>query len=72
MNIAKWAKNMGSAAYTGAANALGASAGFVSSQLGLLVASSTATSGDYDEQQFDEKHYFLVPDRRSEVGYSCM
>ncbi len=37
---------------------------------GIPFFGATATSKFYDHAQFDEKHYFLIPDKTSEDGYS--
>jgi hypothetical protein len=45
--------------------------GVLSSSLGgIPFFGATATSKFYDYTQFDEKHYFLIPDKASDDGYS--
>lgn len=74
MDIFKWigdAKNFGYAALSQASEALGAGVGFVKTAVGRAwLFGSTETSSSYDRDRMDEKHYFLIPDRRSDVGYS--
>ena len=74
MDILKWisqAKDLGYSALSQASEALGAGVGFVKSALGhAWIFGSTEKSSSYDQAQVDEKHYFLIPDRRSGVGYS--
>ncbi|MBM3963857.1 MAG: hypothetical protein FJ308_02145 [Planctomycetes bacterium] len=74
MDISKWindAKNFGYAAVSQASEALGAGVGFIKTSVGRAwLLGSTETSFSYDRDRFDEKHYFLIPDRRSDVGYS--
>jgi hypothetical protein len=74
MNIAAWigqAKDLGFAALSKASEAFGAGVGFVKSAVGQSwLFGSTETSSSYEQKRFDEKHYFLIPDRRSKVGYS--
>lgn len=74
MDISKWigqAKDLGYAALSQASDAIGAGGGFVKSALGQgWLLGSTETSSSYDDDKVDEKHYFLIPDRRSEHGYS--
>ncbi len=68
--LLKQATGMGWAGLTKASEALGAGFGFIRQSLGATwLFASTETSSAYDEQ-LDEKHYFLVPYRLSEVGYS--
>jgi len=74
MDVSKWineAKNLGYAAVLQASEVLGAGFGFVKTGLGCAwLFGSTETSLLYDRDRVDEKHYFLIPDRRSDVGYS--
>lgn len=73
MDIARWigqAKDLSFAALARGSETVGAGVGFVKSAVGRLwVFGSTETSASYD-QDVDEKHYFLVPDRRCESHYS--
>ena len=74
LNLLKWAsqaKDLGYSALSQASNSLGAGAGFVRSAIGgSWLFGSTETSHSYSDAHFDEKHYFLIPDRRSESEYS--
>lgn len=74
MDINSWlnqAKALSESALARTTHALGSGAGFVSSTLGSIsVFGSTESSGSYDSDRVDEKHYLLIPDRRSEEGYS--
>ena len=74
MDIGKWigqAKELGYGALSKTTDALGAGVGFVRSQIGTSwLFGSTESSRCYDSDRTDEKHYFLIPDRRSDVGYS--
>jgi len=74
MDISKWvgqAKDLGYAALSQASDAIGATGGFVKSAVGQAwLFGSTETSSSYGHDRFDEKHYFLIPDRRSDLGYS--
>ena len=74
MDISKWigqAKDLGYAALSQASDAIVAGGGFVKSALGQgWLFGSTETSSSYDDDKVDEKHYFLIPDRRSEHDYS--
>ncbi|MEZ6114990.1 MAG: hypothetical protein R3C28_00210 [Pirellulaceae bacterium] len=69
MDITGWiksAKDFGTAAFQQATGVIGAGAGFVSTAIGKTrLFASTESSASYDHQQVDEKHYFLVPDKRS-------
>ena len=74
MDISKWisqAKDLGYSTLSQASDALGAGMGFVKATIGgAWLFGSTETSSSYDHDRVDEKHYFLVPDRRSSAGYS--
>src|SRR5262245_5819860 len=74
MDISKWinqAKDLGFSALSQASEALGAGVGFVKAAVGQTwLYGSTESALSYDHNRVDEKHYFLVPDRRSDVGYS--
>lgn len=74
MNITKWisqAKDLGFSALAQTSGAVGAGAGYVQALVGRVwLFGSTETSSSYEHGLVDEKHYFLVPDRRSESGYS--
>ncbi len=74
MDISKWigqAKDLGYSALAMASGAVGAGLGYVKTAIGSAwLFGSTETSSSYDHDRFDEKHYFLIPDRLSEVGYS--
>ena len=74
MEISKWinqAKDLGFSALSQASEALGAGVGFVKTAIGQAwLFGSTETSSSYDHDRVDEKHYFLMPDRRSDAGYS--
>ncbi|MHB8955403.1 MAG: hypothetical protein ACYC4U_20690 [Pirellulaceae bacterium] len=74
MDFAKWvnqAKDLGFSALSQASDAVGAGVGFVKSAIGpAWLFGSTETSSSYDDDRVDEKHYFLIPDRRSDAGYS--
>jgi hypothetical protein len=74
MDISKWigqAKDLGYSALSMASGAVGAGLGYVKTAIGSAwLFGSTETSSSYDHDRFDEKHYFLIPDRLSEVGYS--
>lgn len=74
MEIGRWiqqAKEIGTTAYEKTASAVGAGAGYVSSTVGTLkLFGSTESSTNYDAARVDEKHYFLVPNKRTAAGYS--
>lgn len=74
MNISKWidqARELGTSTISQALDALGSGVGYVTSTLSsAMVFGSTEESSSYDHLKVDEKHYFLIPDRRSESGYS--
>jgi hypothetical protein len=74
MDIAGWiqqAKSVGYAALSQASQVIGGGIGFVRAAVGrMTVFGSTETSTSYDADRVDEKHYFLIPDRRSEAGFS--
>lgn len=74
MDLLNWlnqAKDLGSAALSQATGLVGAGVGYARESLGQTwLLGSTETSASYDHGQVDEKHYFLVPDRRSELWYS--
>ena len=75
MEFDKWirqAKGLSSAALSAATETLGAGAGYVRSAVdgGLSLFGSTESSDSYSDELVDEKHYFLVPDRRTDQGFS--
>ena len=74
MDLSGWisqAKDLGFSALSRASDALGAGVGFVKATVGQTwLFGSTESSSSYDHERTDEKHYFLIPDRRLEVGYS--
>ena len=74
MDINSWlkqAQDVGAGAWSSATSALGTGAGYVQSTLsGVTWFGSTESSLRYDDGPVDEKHYFLVPDRRNDAGYS--
>lgn len=75
MSLSKWigqAKDLSFSALSMASDAVGAGAGYVQETIGAAwIFGSTETSEAYEgEQLVDEKHYFLMPDRRSEAQYS--
>lgn len=74
MNISKWidqARELGTSTISQALDVFGSGVGYVTSTLSsALVFGSTEESSSYDHLQVDEKHYFLIPDRRSESRYS--
>ena len=74
MDITKWihqAKDLGFSALSQASSALGSGVGFVKSAIGQAwLFGSTESSSSYDYERVDEKHYLLMPDRRSDTGYS--
>ncbi len=74
MDVRKWVQQTAEYGYNSIAGGLGiagAGVGYVSELVGnLRLFGSTATSKK--EQKFDERHYFLVPDKRSEDGYSLV
>lgn len=74
MDVRKWVQQTAEYGYNSIAGGLGiagAGVGYVSELVGnLRLFGSTTTSKK--EQKFDERHYFLVPDRRSEDGYSLV
>jgi hypothetical protein len=49
----------------------GAGVGYVTELVGSLRLFGSTTVSD-PEQKFDERHYLLVPDKRSEDGYSLV
>ena len=62
---------LGEALFDGVTGALDTGVGLVSATLqGIPFFGSTTTSDEYDHNKVDEKHYFLIPDRLSEQGYS--
>ena len=66
-----WIKRTGSTLIKNASNVFGSGVDYVSACVGKTrLFGSTEASSDYDGQLYDEKHYFLVPDRRSGYGYS--
>ncbi|MEP3482455.1 MAG: hypothetical protein ABJZ55_24655 [Fuerstiella sp.] len=74
MNISKWidqAKELSTSTLSQALDVFGSGVGYVTSTLSsAMVFGSTEESSDYDHQKVDEKHYFLIPDRRTESKYS--
>lgn len=65
------AKDLGATAFAQATGVLGAGVGYAREAVGgAWLLGSTETSSSYDHDQVDEKHYFLTPDRRSELRYS--
>ena len=62
---------LGEALFDGVTGALDTGVGLVSATLqGIPFFGSTTTSDEYDHNKVDEKHYFLIPDRLSDQGYS--
>lgn len=74
MDVRKWVQQTADYGYNSVAGGLGiagAGVGYVTELVGnLRLFGSTTTSST--EQNFDERHYFLVPDTRSEDGYSLV
>jgi len=74
MDLRKWVQDTAEFGYSSVAGGLGiAGTGveYVTELVGnLRLFGSTTTSGV--EQKFDERHYFLVPDTRSDDGYSLV
>lgn len=74
MNISKWitqATELGTSTLSQAMQMLGSGVGYVTSTVGSVkLFGSNEESGRYDSEKVDEKHYFLIPDRRSESRYS--
>jgi len=71
MQITDWLKqatDLGWSAFTQATKTIGAGYGFVRESVGgLWLFGSTESSDSYDDQHVDEKHYFLIPFRASEM-----
>ena len=74
MDIRKWVQQTAEYGYSSVAGGLGiagAGVGYVTELVGnLRLFGSTTTSNA--ERKFDERHYFLVPDSRSEDGHSLV
>lgn len=74
MDFRKWVQQTAEYGYssvTGGLSIAGAGIGYVHEFVGnLQLFGSTTTSNA--EQKYDERHYFLVPDNRSEDGYSLV
>lgn len=74
MQITEWLKQATDFGWTAVAQAtqtIGAGYGYVSESVGSLwLFGSTESSDSYDADRYDEKHYFLVPYRLSEIGCS--
>lgn len=74
MDVRKWLQQTAEYGYNSVAGGLGiagAGVGYVTELVGnLRLFGSTATSST--DQKSDERHYFLVPDTRSEDGYSLV
>ncbi len=74
MDISKWITQVRDLSYSAlaqASGAVGAGVGFVRSMVGRVsLFGSTESSTSYEHEQLDEKHYFLIPDRRSATAYS--
>ena len=67
------AKELGNAAWNTAASAVGGGGGVETVRAtvgGIPFLGSAVTSDAYDSERTDEKHYFLVPDRRQDHGHS--
>ena len=72
------AAGLGDTLLSGVSGAFDKVSGGFDSGVGVLKSSlggipffgATATSKLYDHTQFDEKHYFLIPDKASDDGYS--
>lgn len=64
-------KELGPRATSGAMRAMGIGSGVLRQVIGgLSIFGSNESSSMYEDQQFDEKHYFLIPDRRNATYYS--
>ncbi len=74
MSLSKWfqqAKEAGQSAFSKTTEVIGSGVGFVTETIGnTKIFGSTESSDSYDSEKTDEKHYFLIPDRLSEFGYS--
>ena len=74
MDISSWlqgAKERSFATLAKTSQAVGAGLGYVRQAVGSTwLFGSTESSQSYDGKPVDEKHYFLIPDRRSTNRYS--
>ena len=74
MEVRGWienAKESGFSMLSKTSGVVGAGVGYVKSSIGKAsVFGSLESSSLYDEDKTDERHYFLIPDRRTEVGHS--
>jgi len=62
---------LGETLFDGVTGTLDTGVGLLKSTLGgIPFFGSTASSKDYDHTKFDEKHYFLVPDKTSDEGFA--
>ncbi len=74
MDVRKWLQQTAEYGYNSVAGGLGiagAGVGYVTELVGNLRLFGSTTTSSTDEK-FDERHYFLVPDTRSEDGYSLV
>ncbi len=74
MGISDWIKKgteLGWAAFAQASQTMGAGYGYLRESIsGAWLFGSTESSDSYDDQPYDEKHYFLIPFQIAESGYS--
>jgi len=62
---------LGETLFDGVTGTLDTGVGLLKSTLGgISFFGSTASSKDYDHTKFDEKHYFLIPDKTSDEGFA--
>ncbi|MEM7477418.1 MAG: hypothetical protein AAF483_20735 [Planctomycetota bacterium] len=65
------ATELGGGAWNQITSTVGAGVGYAQAAVGnLWVFGSTESSESYGDEKVDEKHYLLIPDRRSAEGYS--
>ncbi|XZE53964.1 hypothetical protein SH139x_005738 [Planctomycetaceae bacterium SH139] len=74
MDLRKWVQQTAEYGYNSVAGGLGiagAGVGYVTELVGNLKVFGSTTISDA-EQKYDERHYLLVPDARSDDGYSLV
>jgi len=74
MEITKWinaAKETSFSVLSNTSGVVGAGVGYIQASIGRAsIFGSLESSALYDENKTDERHYFLIPDRRNDTGYS--
>lgn len=69
-NWIRHAQDVGNAMFSKTSDAIGTGAGYVRATLGKVSLFGSVESSKLYDKKADERHYFLIPDRRTGTGYS--